>query len=70
VAGAVNVPLQELEGRMAELEKYRSAPVYVICQSGGRSARGAAALRTAGYQAVNVQGGTSAWVSAGYPVEQ
>lgn len=69
VPGAVNVPLGELEERLAELQPYRDLPVYVICQVGGRSAEAASLLRRHGLRPVDVQGGTSAWVRAGYETD-
>jgi rhodanese-related sulfurtransferase len=43
--------------------------VYVICHKGGRGANACAKLADAGLQhVVNVDGGTSAWESAGLPV--
>jgi rhodanese-related sulfurtransferase len=45
-------------------------PVHIICQSGGRSARATATLTAHGYDAVNVEGGTSAWIAAGNPVDR
>jgi len=39
----------------------------VICRSGGRSAAVTAALLNAGFSAVNLAGGSLAWVSAGLP---
>ena len=47
-----------------------AAPLYVICQSGGRSARAADELSAAGLHAVNVLGGTGGWVQRGWPVEK
>jgi rhodanese-related sulfurtransferase len=41
--------------------------VYVICAKGGRSYRAAELYRAQGIDAVNVAGGTSAWVDAGQP---
>jgi rhodanese-related sulfurtransferase len=38
IPGAVNVPLGELKSRQAELEAGRGG-LYVVCQSGGRSAK-------------------------------
>lgn len=71
--GAENIPIDELTGpRLQEFVK-RSAecPIAVICQGGGRSSKAAAALATAGAKRIsNVQGGTSAWESAGLPVER
>ncbi len=66
VPGAVNIPLGALTARSSELDA--DAPVYVICQSGGRSAKGAEALSLAGFQALSVAGGTADWVSAGRPM--
>ena len=41
----------------------------VICAVGARSARAAEFLMTHGVEAVNVAGGTKAWIGAGRPVE-
>ena len=42
--------------------------VYVICAKGGRSLRAAEFYRAQGIDAVNVAGGTTAWIDAGQPV--
>lgn len=67
VPGATNVPLSRLPALLAELPKGR--PVYVICQSGRRSAQATALMRGGGIDAVNVAGGTGEWIAAGRPVE-
>jgi len=67
VPGAVLVPLLEVPERVSEFPT--SGEVLVICKSGGRSAQAVDFLRERGVEAVNVAGGTMAWVSAGYPVE-
>lgn len=69
VPGAQNIPLDTLSGKMAELEAWKSGEVYVICQSGGRSAQASSSLAKAGFHTVNIQGGTAAWKAAGYPTE-
>ncbi len=67
---AINIPVDELPGRMDELSAYRDVSLYVICQSGGRSSRAANQLLDAGFKApINVEGGTGAWVQAGKAVE-
>lgn len=68
VPGAKNVPLDQVGARIAEFGA-PGAEVYVICQSGGRSARAGAELAAKGLRPVNVSGGTGAWRAAGYPVE-
>lgn len=65
IPGALNIPLGALAARSSELDA--TTPVYVICQSGGRSAKGAEALTLAGFQALSVAGGTADWVTAGRP---
>ncbi|MCU1375186.1 MAG: hypothetical protein JWO68_2472 [Actinomycetia bacterium] len=68
VPGAVLVPLDQLEARLAEVPSDR--PLQVICKSGGRSATAVKALTAAGYDATNVAGGTMAWIDAGQPVAE
>jgi rhodanese-related sulfurtransferase len=60
---ATHIPLDELGARTAELPVDQD--IYVICRSGGRSARAAQALNGAGWQAVNVAGGMQDWAAAG-----
>ena len=46
----------------------REGPVYVICAMGARSLRAAEFYRSQGIDAINVAGGTTAWIEAGEPV--
>ena len=64
--GARHIPLGELGARTAEIPQDQA--VYVICRSGGRSARAAEALAAAGWEAVNVAGGMQDWAAAGRPM--
>ena len=63
---AVLVPLQTVPDQLARFPTDR--PVYVICRSGGRSHKACEWLRLNGVDAVNVLGGTLAWIDAGLPV--
>jgi rhodanese-related sulfurtransferase len=67
VPGAVNIPMGRLPSRLDELD--RTNPVHVICASGNRSAAMAEFLAASGFDAVDITGGTSAWIRAGRPVE-
>lgn len=70
---AINVPLQGFIGKevIARHRPHSDEPVYLICKMGGRSQKACDALATAGFSnAVNVTGGTDAWVKAGLPVER
>ncbi len=64
--GAVHVPMTELADRLDDVPE--GDPVYVICRSGGRSARVTAYLNGNGWDAVNVRGGMGSWAGAGRPM--
>ena len=68
VPGVRLVPLAEVPDRVDEFPT--SGDVYVICKSGGRSARAVEFLRSQGVDAVNVAGGTMAWIESGKPVDR
>ena len=61
-----HLPMSELTARLGELPD--DDPLYVVCRSGGRSARVVAYLAGQGYPAVNVDGGMQVWAAQGRPV--
>jgi rhodanese-related sulfurtransferase len=63
---ARHLPMSELTARIEELPD--DDPLYVVCRSGGRSARVVAYLANQGYPAVNVDGGMQAWSAQGRAV--
>jgi rhodanese-related sulfurtransferase len=69
-AGARNIPFGQIEGHK-QLPTNKSLPVILLCPTGARAGRAAALLRKAGYEkAVAVQGGTSAWRDANFPIDK
>jgi rhodanese-related sulfurtransferase len=71
VLNARHVAAGELPERSAEIEKYKTKPVIVVCESGNRSEKAAAALRKQGFgQVYSLSGGMSAWKQAGLPLEK
>jgi rhodanese-related sulfurtransferase len=64
--GARHLPMSELTARLDELPD--DDPLYVVCRSGGRSARVVAYLAGQGYPAVNVDGGMQTWAAQGREV--
>lgn len=66
VPGARLIPLGDVVERVDEIPT--DTTVYVICQVGSRSAKAAGYLLGQGVDAVNVAGGTGAWIAAGEPV--
>jgi len=60
IPGATLIPLQQLPGRLAEIDGTK--PVVVYCRTGARSARATALLQSAGFSsAKNLRGGIHAW---------
>jgi rhodanese-related sulfurtransferase len=63
---ATHIPMGDVPARLDEVPD--GDPVYVVCRSGGRSARVAAWLNRNGYDAVNVGDGMGGWQAAGRPL--
>ena len=71
VIGAKNLPLGQLEDKLAQVVKNKTAHVIMVCQVGARSARAAATARKLGYDNVqSLSGGLRAWVAASMPTEK
>jgi rhodanese-related sulfurtransferase len=69
INGAVNVPLDQLEGRLASVVKNKSLPLILVCAAGSRSKRAQAVAQKLGYAKVHsLQGGLNAWKEANLPV--
>ena len=67
VPDGLRIPLQSLPERFDEIPL--SGTLYVICAVGARSQAAVEFLRDNGIDAVNVAGGTNAWVAADFPTE-
>ncbi len=61
IDGVINIPVQVLEQKVDELEKYKDRKIAVICRSGNRSRMGTEILLKHGFNAVNVLGGMKAY---------
>lgn len=68
VPAATSIPLGSVPERVGEFPT--DGTVYVVCRSGGRSAKAVAFLRQQGIDAVNVAGGTRAWLESGREAER
>jgi hydroxyacylglutathione hydrolase len=69
VPRAVTWPLDRLAHDPVPLDP--SKPAAVVCEGGYRSSAAGSVLRRRGFpHLINVAGGTSAWIKAGYPVER
>jgi thioredoxin 1/putative thioredoxin len=66
---AVNIPMDEIEGRLAELHMLAGQPV-VYCRSGDKTKDLATSLAEQGVPVAFLEGGMLAWESEGLPVER
>ncbi len=63
IESAINIPLQELQDRIDELEPYKNKEIAVICRTGHRSSQAYVILKRHGYNVENVLGGMKAYLS-------
>jgi rhodanese-related sulfurtransferase len=69
ILNAIHIPLGSLESRARELEKYKSSPIIISCQTGNRSIPASQTLRKQGFESVySLAGGMNAWINANLPV--
>jgi rhodanese-related sulfurtransferase len=66
---ARNMPAKELAKRVAELEKFKTRNILVVCQNGSQSAGAVATLNKAGFPEVfGLAGGMADWQKQALPV--
>jgi len=69
--GARNVPLNQMEAKLAGAVKNKTVPVLLFCASGARAQRAVAIAKKLGYEkAQAVAGGLRSWKEANLPVEK
>jgi rhodanese-related sulfurtransferase len=68
IPGAVNIPMDQIESRIADLSS--TIPIVLICQMGKRARMTAGLLEPCQLQLSVLDGGTSAWIQAGFPIVQ
>jgi len=69
IAGAVNIPLEEIESRLAELHMLPAPPV-LYCRAGDRTKDIATKLAEQGLPVAFLEGGVLAWEATGFPLER
>jgi phage shock protein E len=71
VPGAINVPHDQLQGRLGELAALRDKDLVVYCKSGRRSGLALEVLGKQGYTRLShLDGDMQGWEAAGRPVEK
>ncbi len=70
IVQAMNIPLEELDGRLHEVSDYLEKPIALVCRTEKRSLKAAQLLTRHGYAEVHViKGGMTAWNNLGYAVK-
>lgn len=69
IPGAVNMPLEEIEGRLAELHMLPGAPV-LYCRAGDKTKTLAAQLAESGMPVAFLEGGFLGWEAEALPIER
>lgn len=71
IAGAKNIPADQLSSRLAEIGKYKTGTVIVADAKGHKTSATAALLKKEGYaEVVSLEGGIEGWKNAGLPLTQ
>lgn len=71
IPNARNVPLAKVEEGAKALEKLKSKPILLVCQTGTRSGQALKTLEKQGFtDVVSLAGGMGAWQQAQMPVEK
>lgn len=66
-----NIPLARLEERAGDLDKFKDAPLILVCQTGVRSTTACQKLEELGFAKVHtLEGGINAWRAAGLPLKK
>jgi len=69
IVNAKNIPHDELDSKMEQLEQYMGSPVVAVCDAGITTTKIVTQLRNSGFETVfGLKGGMSGWGQAGLPV--
>ena len=69
IVGAINIPLANFDGRVTELEKYKTKPLIIACKMGQQSGIIGKRLSAKGFTDVQrLQGGMTEWLASNLPV--
>jgi len=69
IVNAKNIPFDELDARLENLEGLKRKPVIIVCDAGMNSTKAVQVLRQAGFEsAFGLKGGMNNWSQTGQPV--
>lgn len=70
IKNAILIPVQELEARLGELQKFKNTKILVYCASGSRSVSASRILSKNEFTPYNMNGGINSWANSGYGVSK
>ena len=71
IAGAINIPHEQLPARASELDAHRERDIIIYCRSGVRAGHAARALQKSGFvRLALLSGHIQSWQAAGRPVHR
>ncbi len=71
IAGAIHIPLNQLNDHLSELQQYKDSTIITQCRSGKRSLKALELLKSAGFSKVSsMDGGIVAWSKDGLAIQQ
>ena len=69
ITNAVNIPVAALNDRAVELEKYKTRPLIVACETGQNAGFAGRKLKEAGFENVmRLSGGVTGWKNENLPL--
>lgn len=69
IVNAKNIPKDELDAKIDQLQKYKGTPIVAVCDAGVTTGGTVNKLRAAGFESVfGLKGGMAGWGQAGLPV--
>jgi phage shock protein E len=70
IPNAVNIPYDQLAGRLTEIEEFRDESVVVYCESGVRAGKATSVISGAGFSKIyHLDGDMSGWRQRDLPTE-
>lgn len=71
ITGALHIPAGKIDSRVAELEKYKSSPIVLVCKMGQQAGTVGKKLKAQGFEKVyKMAGGMTEWGNQQLPTAQ
>jgi rhodanese-related sulfurtransferase len=71
IGGSKNIPVSEMDAKLASVVKNKALPLIMVCPKGARATRAQGMAKKLGFDNVQVlAGGLNAWKAADLPIEK